>query len=60
MNSIAPSDEWTANARLLESDLQAREGLRLAAILTVTLAAHAQTSRGTVTGTVVDQTGAHV
>jgi hypothetical protein len=32
----------------------------LAAVLTLTLAAHAQTSRGTVTGTVLDQSGATV
>ena len=30
----------------------------LAAVLTLTLAAHAQTSRGTVAGTVLDPTGA--
>ena len=32
----------------------------LAAVLTLALAAHAQTSRGTVTGTVLDQSGATV
>src|SRR6516162_2791551 len=32
----------------------------LAAVLTLTLAAHAQTSRGTVSGTVLDQSGATV
>ncbi len=34
------------------------DSLTLAAVLMLTLGAHAQTSRGTVTGTVLDQSGA--